>query len=95
MAAAMLTTVPATQTHEAVPDRVTMADPTTASLAQHLVVGVIVTTLVLLVGVTLPIWIAYGNFLAAAGVGVMAAMWGGPCFGLIAGAAIHTMRTAH
>jgi hypothetical protein len=83
--------------------QVTSAPAATArtepSLAHYLVIGVVVTTIALAVGVTLPIWIAYGSFWSAAGVGGLAAMWGGPCFGLIAGAATFTFAhrplTAH
>jgi hypothetical protein len=56
---------------------------------------VTVMTIGFLVGLTLLFWAVTGNVVAGLAIGGFGALWGGPGFGVMAGSAVHAMRTEH
>lgn len=66
---------------------------TNGSLARSIIWATLVSSAVLIGGSTLAVWMAQGKAGEGLAIGLFCAVWGGPGFGAMFGAGLHTLRT--
>jgi hypothetical protein len=60
-------------------------------LGRAMTLSVVVCTVVFLLGVGVPTWLLMGRLADGLGLGLFAAFWGGPGFGVMAGGAVYAL----